>query len=105
MENGLTHFDKEGNAVMVDVSGKNVTYRTALATGYIAVGPEIMACVTEGNVKKGDVLIEFDPAAIKAEGYQIVTPILVCNPDAFTVEPAASGAVAAGDALLTLKKK
>ena len=56
MENGLTHFDKEGNAVMVDVSGKNVTYRTALATGYIAVGPEIMACVTEGNVKKGDVL-------------------------------------------------
>ena len=105
MENGLTHFDKEGNAVMVDVSGKNVTYRTAMATGYIAVGPEIMACVTEGNVKKGDVLIEFDPAAIKAEGYQIVTPILVCNPDAFTVEPAASGAVAAGDALLTLKKK
>ena len=57
------------------------------------------------QVKKGDVLIEFDPAAIKAEGYQIVTPILVCNPDAFTVEPAASGAVAAGDALLTLKKK
>ena len=56
MANGLTHFDKEGNAVMVDVSGKNVTYRTALATGYIAVGPEIMACVTEGNVKKGDVL-------------------------------------------------
>ena len=52
MENGLTHFDKEGNAVMVDVSGKNVTYRTALATGYIAVGPEIMACVTEGTVKK-----------------------------------------------------
>ena len=43
MENGLTHFDKEGNAVMVDVSGKNVTYRTAMATGYIAVGPEIMA--------------------------------------------------------------
>ena len=41
MENGLTHFDKEGNAVMVDVSGKNVTYRTALATGYIAVGREM----------------------------------------------------------------
>ena len=51
MANGLTHFDKEGNAVMVDVSGKSVTYRTALATGYIAVGPEIMTCVTEGNVK------------------------------------------------------
>ena len=56
MANGLTHFDKEGNAVMVDVSGKSITYRTALATGYISVGPEIMTCVTEGNVKKGDVL-------------------------------------------------
>ena len=52
MANGLTHFDKEGNAVMVDVSGKSITYRTALATGYISVGPEIMTCVTEGNVKK-----------------------------------------------------
>ena len=56
MANGLTHFDKEGNAVMVDVSGKSVTYRTALATGYISVGSQIMTCVTEGNVKKGDVL-------------------------------------------------
>lgn len=69
-------------------------------------GKHYKACCKAGQqVKKGDVLIEFDPAAIKAEGYQIVTPILVCNPDAFTVEPAASGTVAAGDALLTLKKK
>lgn len=69
-------------------------------------GRHYKACCKAGDqVSKGDTLIEFDPAAIKAEGYQIVTPILVCNPDAFTVEPAASGAVAAGDALLTLKKK
>ena len=69
-------------------------------------GKHYKACCKAGQQgKKGDVLIEFDPAAIKAEGYQIVTPILVCNPDAFTVEPAAGGTVAAGDALLTLKKK
>ena len=69
-------------------------------------GKHYKACCKAGQqVKKGDVLIEFDPAAIKAEGYQIVTPILVCNPDAFTVEPAAGGTVVAGDALLTLKKK
>ena len=69
-------------------------------------GKHYKACCKAGQqVKKGDVLIEFDPAAIKAEGYQIVTPILVCNPDAFTVEPTAGGTVAAGDALLTLKKK
>ena len=41
MANGLTHFDKEGNAVMVDVSGKEPTFRTAVATGYISVGAEI----------------------------------------------------------------
>ena len=52
----FSHFDHKGNAVMVDVSGKEPTFRTAVATGYISVGAEIMAAVTGGNVKKGDVL-------------------------------------------------
>lgn len=52
----FSHFDKNGNAVMVDVSAKIPTFRTAVATGYITVGPEIMEAVTEGSVKKGDVL-------------------------------------------------
>ena len=43
MENKLTHFDENGNAVMVDVSDKPVTHRTAIATGAIQVGSEIMA--------------------------------------------------------------
>ena len=51
MSQGFNHFDENGNAVMVDVSGKNVTYRTAVATGEIHVGEAIM-----GSVKKGDVL-------------------------------------------------
>ena len=49
----FSHFDHK---VMVDVSGKEPTFRTAVATGYISVGAEIMAAVTGGNVKKGDVL-------------------------------------------------
>lgn len=56
MSGGFTHFDEKGNAVMVDVSGKNPTFRTAVATGSIHVGQEIMEAVTAGNVKKGDVL-------------------------------------------------
>ena len=52
----LNHFDENGNAVMVDVSDKPVTHRTATATGSIQVSPEIMAAVKSGNVKKGDVL-------------------------------------------------
>lgn len=56
MEQGFNHFDENGNAIMVDVSGKNVTYRTAIATGEIHVGEAIMAAVQGGSVKKGDVL-------------------------------------------------
>lgn len=56
MEKGFSHFDEKGNAIMVDVSGKAVTYRTAAAVGGILVGKEIMEAVTAGTVKKGDVL-------------------------------------------------
>ena len=56
MSQGFNHFDENGNAVMVDVSGKSVTYRTAIATGEIHVGEAIMAAVKDGSVKKGDVL-------------------------------------------------
>ena len=52
----LNHFDENGNAVMVDVSNKPDTHRTATATGSIHVSPEIMDAVKSGNVKKGDVL-------------------------------------------------
>ena len=95
-----------GHAVsMTTADGAELLIHVGIDTVQLE-GKHYKACCKAGQqVKKGDVLIEFDPAAIKAEGYQIVTPILVCNPDAFTVEPAAGGTVAAGDALLTLKKK
>lgn len=41
---------------MVDVSGKPMTVRTAVARGSIRVGPAVMKAVLEGSVKKGDVL-------------------------------------------------
>lgn len=56
MENRLNHFDEDGNAVMVDVSGKEETSRTAVAQGRIHVNDEIMQAIKAGNVKKGDVL-------------------------------------------------
>lgn len=56
MSKGFSHFDSKGNAVMVDVSEKAVTARTAVATGCIQVGTEIMEAVLAGNMKKGDVL-------------------------------------------------
>lgn len=52
----FTHFDNNGNAVMVDVSEKQVTSRTAVARGGIKVNSEIMAAVVGHTVEKGDVL-------------------------------------------------
>ncbi len=56
MEQGFTHFDEQGNARMVDVSGKEVTGRRAVAKGSILVSREIMEAVREKHVPKGDVL-------------------------------------------------
>ena len=52
----LTHFDENGNAVMVDVSSKSETERTATAKGSVEMQPETMALIQCGGVKKGDVL-------------------------------------------------
>lgn len=52
----FNHFDSDGNAVMVDVTGKDITLRTAVATGSIDVSDEIMSAIKSGAAKKGDVL-------------------------------------------------
>lgn len=52
----LTHFDRQGNAVMVDVSAKGETAREAVAAGHITVSPECFAVIRDGSAKKGDVL-------------------------------------------------
>lgn len=52
----LSHFDGDGNAHMVDVSGKPVTDRIASATARVKMQPETFVILTEGIAKKGDVL-------------------------------------------------
>ena len=52
----FNHFDKNGNAIMVDVSEKPVTARTAVAVGSIRVSSEIVDAVQNGTAQKGDVL-------------------------------------------------
>lgn len=57
------------------------------------------------KVQAGDLLIEADLEAIKADGYDIITPIIICNTDAFSeILPQDSMEVAAGDLIMTLKK-
>ncbi len=52
----LTHFDQAGNARMVDVGGKQVTSRRAVAAGRISMSPLAFAKVCSGTMAKGDVL-------------------------------------------------
>lgn len=53
---GFTHFDARGNAIMVDVTDKAVTERTAIASGKIKVNREVFEAIKGGTAKKGDVL-------------------------------------------------
>lgn len=60
----FTHFDAQGNAYMVDVSGKTITSRMAIATGTIAVTEEVFAAILGKKIKKGDVLTVAQVAGI-----------------------------------------
>lgn len=66
MEQQFTHIDAQGNAVMVDVSGKQPTSRTAVAAGRIRMSAECFAMVKDGRAKKGDVLGVAQVAGIMA---------------------------------------
>lgn len=65
-EEKLTHIDDAGNARMVDVSGKAVTHRVAVAAGRILVSPQVMEAIQTGGVPKGDVLAVARVAGILA---------------------------------------
>ncbi len=62
----FTHIDDRGNAWMVDVSGKAVTSRTAVALGRIAMSGACFAAVRDKTAKKGDVLGVAQVAGIMA---------------------------------------
>ncbi|MDX5401150.1 MAG: cyclic pyranopterin monophosphate synthase MoaC [Rhodobacterales bacterium] len=55
-DKGLTHFDAQGQAHMVDVSDKAVTSRVAVATGWIRMAAQTYDIISEGRATKGDVL-------------------------------------------------
>ena len=69
-------------------------------------GKHFTYLVNDGDkVKKGQPLIRFELEAIKAEGYPVTTPVIVCNTDDYAaVEAKAGGTVKQGDALLELKR-
>lgn len=64
--NKLSHTDKKGKAVMVDIGAKEIQQRTARARGHIRLSQETLKLVRENQLKKGDVLTVAQIAGINA---------------------------------------
>lgn len=62
----FTHFNQDGEAIMVDVSQKDITMRIAIAEGSIKVNQEVFRSIKERTNKKGDVLAVARIAGIMA---------------------------------------
>ena len=78
-EPGFTHLDASGAARMVDVTGKEISVRSATATGAVIVSPEVVSLLRGGGVPKGDAIAVARIAGIQAAKR---TPDLVplCHP-------------------------
>jgi cyclic pyranopterin phosphate synthase len=80
---GLTHFDQDGQAHMVDVAAKAATHRVAVARGRIEMLPATFAIIQSGTAKKGDVLGVARIAGIQA-AKKTSDLIPLCHPLALT---------------------
>jgi cyclic pyranopterin phosphate synthase len=79
MADHLTHVDESGAARMVDVSGKDVTAREAVAGGRVLVSPEVVSLLRGAGVPKGDTLAVARLAGIMG-AKQTSTLIPLCHP-------------------------
>lgn len=97
-------FETHHAVGMTTVDGAELLMHIGIDTVKLG-GKHFTYLVNEGDkVKKGQPLIRFDLEAIKAEGYPVTTPLIVCNTDDYAAVAAkASGTVKQGDALLELK--
>ena len=97
-------FETHHAVGMTTVDGAELLMHIGIDTVKLG-GKHFTYLVNEGDkVKKGQPLIRFELEAIKAEGYPVTTPLIVCNTDDYTAVAAkASGTVKQGDALLELK--
>ena len=75
----LTHINDQGRARMVDVSEKAITHRIAAAAGSIYMQPATLQAITDGQIRKGDVLAVAQVAGIMA-AKQTSSIIPMCHP-------------------------
>jgi len=93
----VTLLSDEGTEILIHVGIDTVNLKGAHFTAHAKEG---------ATVTFGDLLIEFDPAAIFEAGYDLVTPIVVLNTDDYkSVEPVTGKVVSEGDEIIYLTKK
>ena len=86
---------KDGAEILIHIGLETVKLKGTHYTTHAANGEQ---------VKKGQKLISFERDAIAADGYDTITPIVICNSDSFAQVECHTGAVKAGDTILTLTK-
>lgn len=95
-----------GHAVSVKANfGAEILIHVGLNTVELE-GKYYKVHVQEGDrVHRGDLLLEFDLAKIKQAGYDMITPVIICNSDAFSsIEPLNDKKVVGGDTVFKIKK-
>lgn len=86
---------EQGVEILVHIGLDTVALKGEHFTAHTATGKK---------VKKGDLLITVDLDAVKAAGYDVITPVVVCNTADFTSVEGKTGEVQAGDDLIVIKK-
>ena len=98
-----TVFDTKHAISLVSEEGSEILLHIGIDT--VELGGKFFNPVVEADqeVKKGDLLVEFDMEGIKAAGYKLTTPMIICNTDDYSaVKPLKTGKVKVGDDLLNV---
>lgn len=95
-KHAVSVLSDKGAEILIHVGLDTVTLKGKYFTTHVNTGDV---------VKKGDLLIEFDIDTLKAEGFEVVTPVIICNSDAYTdISRVTDGEVNVGDTIIELKK-
>lgn len=86
---------EEGAEILIHIGLDTVNLKGEHFTSHVKAGD---------MVKAGDLLVEFDKEAIEAAGYDLITPVVICNSDQYQEVIGHTGPVKEGDVLLELKR-